>query len=173
VIGAVRRSTSILVPDSFLNDLPKSKEYQDAAYSFGRAVATRCKNCRPDIYFCLSGIAVEIAMVWPFELDVQKPGHAWIPIDVTDVLTGSIAKCKITVPDSRLANVFEFVRIAVQSVRLAIDEGIVVFYDPHVQQANYQPIEFRPEQMKARSQSEIRSCGQSYGIGLSTAGQYH
>lgn len=156
VIGIVRHSTSLLIPDSFLNDLPNSKEYQEAAYSFAYAVAKRCKNCRPDVFFCLSGLAVEIAIVWPFEPHGLKLGYAWIPIDVTDALTGKIAKCQITVPNSFLANVFEFVKIAVNNVRLAIDEGLVSFYDLQLQQASYQPIAFRPEQIKSRSQSEIR-----------------
>jgi hypothetical protein len=66
-IGNSNRQTDISIFDNFLDDLPNTKEYQAVVDSYARAVAGRLKCGHPDVFCCVSGMAIQIDIRWPIE----------------------------------------------------------------------------------------------------------
>lgn len=50
-----------------LSDLPGMKSYQAGADRFARSLEKRFRNKSPDLFFCVSGVPVQIQIEWPLQ----------------------------------------------------------------------------------------------------------
>ena len=125
VLGSSQRNTSIVIPDSFLADLPNTKEYQVAVDSYAAAVSGRMKYGSPELFYCQSGIAVHISIQWPVEVDAA---NSWMFVYVVKQPHGEIAKCNL-----KLGRLYRTplgdVEWVVQCIRKSIDTGKITFYE--------------------------------------------
>jgi len=167
-IGSAERQTDITISDSFLDDLPNTKEYQAAVDSYALAVAGRLKCGSPELFYCRSGVAVRVSIRWPIQAAMYNSVlTTFILLDVINQVDGRIAKCSMEVGHTLGHTAFDIVMQTVNSVRTAIDEGLVRFHSPDVRQETYQRIK-RQQQFEHRSQSEIEQFlrGKAYVLGF-------
>src|SRR6266852_5533310 len=66
-IGNTQRQTDITISDTFLGDLPNTKDCQTTVDSYARAVAGRLKCGSPEVFYCRSGVAVRVSILWPIQ----------------------------------------------------------------------------------------------------------
>jgi hypothetical protein len=64
-IGNPNDQTTITISDTFLDDLPGTKEYHTIVDSYARAVGGRLKYGNPELFYCRLGAAVQISIRWP------------------------------------------------------------------------------------------------------------
>jgi len=167
-IGSTERQTDITISDSFLDDLPNTKEYQATVDSYAFAVAGRLKCGSPELFYCRSGIAVRVSILWPIHTGMYNSVLTTsILMDVINHVDEQVAKCSMEVGQTLGHTVFDIVLQTVNSVRTAIDEGLVRFHAPDVRQETYQPVK-RQQQFEHRSQSEIEHFlrGKAYVLGF-------
>lgn len=167
-IGNSDRKTDITLPDEFLDDLPNTKDYQIAVDAYADAVSGRVKCGSPEVFYCISGTAVEISILWPIQSAVSSSRFSrFILMDVTDQGTGEIAKCSIELGFTLGQTVLDIVVLTVNSVRTAIDQKQVKFYKPGVPQEVYQRVQ-RNEEPSRKTQSEIERfiAGKAYILGF-------
>jgi diguanylate cyclase (GGDEF)-like protein len=167
-IGDDKPQTNISLSDNFLSDLPKTKEYQAAVDSYARAVAGRLKCGSPEVFYCRSRIAVRVSIEWPIQPAVANGVlSTFILFNATNQLDGKIAKCSMEVGHAFGHTTFDTLLQTVNSVRVAIDEGLINFYEPDVHQEVFQKAN-RQQQFAIRSQAEIEefSAGKAYFLGF-------
>src|SRR5271170_5355489 len=56
-LGTVERQTDITIFDTFLDDLPKTREYHAKVESYAAAVVGRMKCGSPEVFYCRTGTA--------------------------------------------------------------------------------------------------------------------
>jgi len=165
-IGSTEGQTDITISDTFLDDLPKTNDYQVAVDSYAFAVAGRLKCGSPEVFYCRSGTAIRVSILWP----IQVAGYAatFILFDVINQVDGRIARCSMEVGHTLGHTVFDTVIQAIYSVRTSIDEGKVTFYTPDVRQETYQRIKRRHQPSEPASQSDIEQFlrGKVYVLGF-------
>lgn len=167
-IGNTERQTDITISDTFLDDLPNTKEYQATVDSYALAVAGRLKCGSPELFYCRSGVAVRVSFLWPIQAAIYNSvATTFILMDVINHADGQIAKCSMEAGHTLGHTVFDIVTQTVNSVRTAIDEGLVRFHSPDVRQETYQRIK-RQQQFEHRSQSEFEQFlrGKAYVLGF-------
>jgi len=167
-IGSAERQTDITISDNFLDDLPNTKEYQATVDSYALAVAGRLKCGSPELFYSRSGVAVRVSFLWPIQSAIyQSVATTFILMDVINHADGQIAKCSMGAGHTLGHTVFDIVMQTVNSIRTAIDEGLVKFHAPDVRQDAYQRVE-RQQQFEHRSQSEIEHFlrGKAYVLGF-------
>src|SRR5260370_17286194 len=64
-IGDTENQTDFTLSEEFLDDLPNTKEYQAMVDSYARAVAGRLKCGSPELFYCESGVGVQVSFEWP------------------------------------------------------------------------------------------------------------
>lgn len=168
VIGNDEHQTTICISDTFLDDLPGTKEYQAAVDSYARAMAGKLKCGSPEVSYCRSGVVVRVSMQWPIQPAlVNDVLSTRILIAVVNHVDGQIAKCSMAVGHTLGHTIFDTVVETVNSVRMAIDERQVKFYDPNAYQ-DLQRIERQQQRSKPCSQSEIEHFleGKAYSLGF-------
>lgn len=154
-IGNDSAQTDITVPDSFLNDLPNTKEHQAAVDSYAHAVAGRIKFGSPELFYCRSGAAIRISILWPIQSGMANNViSTFVLMEVTNQIDGQVAKCSMEIGFSFSETIFDIVLQTINSVRTAVDEGRVKFYDPSVRQDVFQRIK-RQDRPEPCSQSEV------------------
>jgi len=152
-IGNTANQTDIVLSRAFLDDLPNTKEYQAMVDSYARAVTGRLKCRSPELFYCQSGVAIQVSFRWPIQGAIYKnEPAAFILIDVTNRADGKIAKCSMQIGSGR---VFAVVIQAVNSVRSAVDAGQVEFYEPTFHQEVYQRVETKQQPQERRSQADV------------------
>jgi len=152
-IGDARNQTRIVLSEEFLHDLPNTKEYQAMVDSYGHAVAGRLKCGSPDLFYCQSGVAIQISLHWPIQGAVyNNQPSAFLLMDVTNGADGKTAKCSVQLGGGK---VFAAVVQAVNSVRSAVDAGLVKFCEPRVHQDVYQRVETKQQPQERRSQADV------------------
>lgn len=164
-IGNGTNQTDIGIPDNFLDDLPNTKEYQAAVDSYASAVAGRIKCGSPEVFYCRSGIAVRISASWPIRSGVTNDGFLTVILMyVTNQIDSRIAKCSVEIGGHA---VFDMLAEAVNSLRMAIDDGRVEFYDPDAHPEVFQRVK-RQYRSQPCSQSEIEQFleGKAYFLGF-------
>src|SRR5260370_22478688 len=167
-IGSTERQTYVTLPNTFLDDLPKSKEHQAKVDSYALAVAGRLKCGSPEVLYCRSGVAVRVSIRWPIEAAIYNSvATTFILMDVINQVDGQTAKCSMDVGFLWPHTVFDIVIQAVNCVRMAVDQSLVKFYSPDVWQEAYQRVNPQ-EQPERRSQSEIEQFlrGKAYVLGF-------
>src|ERR1700722_8095288 len=98
VLGKEGRRTNIVLTDSFLSDLSSTVSYHPSLDQYARAIAGRIQFGSPELFFCESGHAVLIELIWPIEIgQPMKFNRGWLPVDVTEVGTDQIARCAVEV----------------------------------------------------------------------------
>lgn len=156
VMGHANYSTDITIADTFLDDLPATKEYHTKVDSYAAAVAGRLKCGSPETFYCRNGFAVHISIRWPIQAGmINSAISSFILMDVTNQVDGQIAKCSLEIGLSPYRTVFDTLVLTVNSVRTAVDLGSVTFYSPDVWQEKYQRLELRKQQPEQPSQAEI------------------
>jgi diguanylate cyclase (GGDEF)-like protein len=92
----------------------------------------------------------------------------FVLMDVINRADGQIAKCSMEVGFSFNQTIFDTVIQAVNSVRTAIDEGLVIFYAAEIRQGTYRRIKRQEQPSKRRSQAEIHKflAGKAYVLGF-------
>jgi diguanylate cyclase (GGDEF)-like protein len=171
-IGSSERQTDITISDTLLDDLPKTKEHQAKVDSYALAVGGRLKCGSPEVFYCRSGIAVRVSILWPIQAAMAGSGvSSFVLMDITNQAVGQIAKCSMEVGFSFNQTVFEIVIQTINSVRTAIDDGLVAFYSPDIRQEKYQRIKHQQQSPKPLSQSEIEQFlrGKAYVLGFLAA----
>jgi diguanylate cyclase (GGDEF)-like protein len=167
-IGNNAFQTDISLSDEFLSDLPNTKEYQQAVDTYAQAVAGRGKYGSPDVFCCRSGIAVRISIQWPIQSAVANGVFSsFISFDATNTLDRKIARCSMDKGHTLGHTVFDTLVETVNSLRAAIDDGMVAFYPPDVHQEVFQRIE-RQQKFTASSQEEVEQFlkGKAYLLGF-------
>jgi hypothetical protein len=124
-IGKPGQVTSVVLSDEFVRDLPATKEYQAAADAYASAVAGRMRCGSPNLFYCLSHVAINVVINWPIQAAVlDGMPSAWLLTDVTKETQGTLAKCCLKV-DRTFAysgrTTFDDVRAAINRIRSAID----------------------------------------------------
>ena len=168
-IGTNLHQTDIVLSHEFLDDLPNTKDYHPIVDSYARSVAGRLKCGSPELFYCLSGVAVRVSIRWPIQTATHKAGLPNVVLTVVmNQLTGQVAKCSMEVKSGFGQTIFHTVLQAVNSVRAAIDEGSVRFYDPNANQEVYEGIKCRQEPHERRSKSEVERflTGKAYILGF-------
>jgi hypothetical protein len=168
-IGNSHYQTDITLPREFLDDLPNTKQFQDAVDSYAKAVSGRLKCGSPEVFYCISRIAVGISIVWPIQSAASTSGLSrFVLMDVTNEATNEIAKCSIQLGFTLGQTVFDIVLLTVQSVRKAADQGQIQFYKRSVHQEVYQRINRDEEPTARKAQSEVERfiAGKSYILGF-------
>lgn len=152
-IGDVGNQTDLVLSEEFLDDLPNTKEYQAMVDSYAHAVAGRLKCGPPELFYCQSGVAIQVSFLWPIQSGIHNNELMVILLmDVTNRADGNIAKCSMKVGGGR---VFTTIVQAVNSVRSAIDAGRIKFYEPTVHQEFYQRVETKQQPQERRSQADV------------------
>jgi diguanylate cyclase (GGDEF)-like protein len=172
-IGKPGRQTDIVLSDEFICDLPGTREYQEAVDSYAIAVAGRVRCGSPNVFYCRSHLAINVAMHWPIQQAVlNNMPAAWLLIHATNEVQGGIAMCSLNI-GRHLAysprTMLDDVRIATNSVRNGIDNGTVTFYDRHSHPESYQLIKDDAKaQRPPESQSEVEKfiAGKTYMLGF-------
>ena len=166
-IGTSERQTDITIYDTFLDDLPNTKDYQVAADSYALAVAGRLKCGSPELFYCRSGVAVRVSILWPIQPAMNAA--MYILFDAINQVDGKVARCSMRVGRALGHTVFDTVIETVNSVRTAIDEGRVNFFNPDVHQDTYQEVECQHQPSEIHfPQSEIDQFlkGKAYVLGF-------
>jgi diguanylate cyclase (GGDEF)-like protein len=169
-VGTSERQTDITIYDNFINDLPNTKDYQVAVDSYANAVAGRLKCASPEVFYCRSGAAIRISVEWPIQPAMNAA--MYILFDAINQVDGKVARCSMRVGHSLGHTVFDTVIETVNSVRQAIDEGLVNFFSPGVHQETFQEIERQSQLSEIHcSQSEIDKFlrGKAYVLGFLAA----
>jgi diguanylate cyclase (GGDEF)-like protein len=153
VIGEVPNQTDIAVSEEFLDDLPNTKEYQAMVDSYAHAVAGRLKCGPPELFYCQSGVAIQVSFRWPIQSAVYNNElMTFLLMDVMNRADGKVAKCSVQLGGGR---VFASVVKAVNSVRSAVDAGQITFYEPTFHQEVYQRVETKKQPQERRSQADV------------------
>jgi diguanylate cyclase (GGDEF)-like protein len=154
-IGDTENQTDVTLSEEFLDDLPKTKEYQAMVDSYARAVAGRLKCGSPELFYCESGVGVQVSFQWPIHSGGIQDGvyKAVLLADVTNRVDGKTAKCSVEVGGGRVLTVLVQV---VNNLRLAIDAGQIKFYEPTVHPETYQRVGMKPLAQESRSQSDVQ-----------------
>src|SRR5260370_40392239 len=117
-IGDTENQTDFTLSEEFLDDLPNTKEYQAMVDSYARAVAGRLKCGSPELFYCQSGVAIQVSYHWPIQSGIHNNElKAFILMDVTNRADGKIAKCSVQIGGGR---VFAVLVQVVNSLRSAI-----------------------------------------------------
>jgi hypothetical protein len=167
-VGTPGKQTDITISDTFLNDLPRTKEYREKVESYATAVAGRLKCGSPEVFYCRSGIAVNVSIRWPIHSGVMDGQiFSTILMDVTSQADGRTAKRSM---DSGLTygrTTLDILPETVNSVRVAVDEGGVNFLKSDVYQEIFQKTE-RKVRFEERTQSELEKflIGKAYVLGF-------
>jgi diguanylate cyclase (GGDEF)-like protein len=172
-IGKPGRQTDVVLSDEFICDLPGTREYQEAVDSYAMAVAGRVRCGSPNVFYCRSHLAINVAIHWPIQQAVLNNMPAtWLLIHATNEVQGGIALCCLNI-GRHLAysdrTMLDDVRIATNSVRNAIDNGTVTFYDRDSHPESYQLIKDDAKaQRPPESQSEVEKfiAGKTYMLGF-------
>jgi diguanylate cyclase (GGDEF)-like protein len=178
-IGKPGRQTDVVLSDEFIRDLPGTREYQEAVDSYAMAVAGRARCGSPNVFYCRSHLAINIAIHWPIQQAVlNNMPAAWLLIHVTNEVQGGVAMCCLNVGRHFAYSgrtTLDDMRIATNSIRNAIDCGTVRFYDRQSHPETYQLIKDDAGDAKERhppaSQSEIEKfiAGKTYMLAFQIA----
>jgi diguanylate cyclase (GGDEF)-like protein len=168
-IGKPGRQTDVVLSDEFICDLPGTREYQEAVDSYAIALAGRVRCGSPNVFYCRSHLAISVAIHWPIQPAVlNNMPAAWLLIHVTNEVQGGVAMCCLNV-ERHLAysgrTTIDDLRIATNSIRNAIDNGTVTFYERQSHPETYQAIkDDAKERRPPGSQSEIEKfiAGKTY-----------
>jgi len=71
-IGDAGNQTDIVLSEEFLDDLPSTKEYQAMVDSYARAVAGRLKCGSPELFYCQSGVAIQVSFSGPYKAESTR-----------------------------------------------------------------------------------------------------
>jgi diguanylate cyclase (GGDEF)-like protein len=169
VVGTAERKTDITIYDSFLDDLPKTKEYHTKVESYAAAVAGRIKCGSPEVFYCLSGLAIGVSIMWPIISLASNSGpESLILMDVVNKLDGQIAKCSMKIESWFGQTIFDILPQTINSVRLAVDDGSIHFFKADVRQETYRRIKHQQQPSEKQSQPEIEQflAGKAYMLGF-------
>jgi len=171
-VGNSHHQTDITLSREFLDDLPNTKQFQDAVDSYAKAVSGRLKCGSPEVFYCTSRIAVGVSILWPIQSAASTSGLSrFVLMDVTNEASKEIAKCSIQLGFTLGQTVFDIVLLTVQSARKAADEGQIQFYKRSVHQEVYQRINRDEGPTIRRAQSEVERfiAGKAYILGFLVA----
>src|SRR6266478_6416773 len=70
--GDTENQTDFTLSEEFLDDLPNTKEYQAMVDSYARAVAGRLKCGSPELFYCQSGVAIQVSFHWPIQSGIYQ-----------------------------------------------------------------------------------------------------
>jgi diguanylate cyclase (GGDEF)-like protein len=171
VVGTAERQTDITIPDSFLDDLPNTTEYQSKVESYASVVASRIKCASPELFYCRSGIPVSISIVWPIQSGVMNSEFkTFVLMNVVNQADGHIARCSMETGSWFNRTIFDFLPLTINSVRSAVDEGAINFLNTEVRQEIYQRIMNRQEFKKlSPNEVEMFVAGKAYFLGFLTS----
>lgn len=164
-IGDNANQTDIVLSRAFIDDLPNTKEYHAIVDSYARAVAGRLKCGCPEVFYCISGVAIRVSIRWPILSGIyDNILRVVILMDVISIADDKIAKCSMEIGGG---TVFDTVIQTVNSVRSAVDMAQIKFYESNLRQESYQRIE-REQQPQKRPQSEVERflAGKAYVLGF-------
>ncbi|HXP69152.1 MAG TPA: GGDEF domain-containing protein [Candidatus Dormibacteraeota bacterium] len=167
-VGTTKRQTDITISDTFLNDLPNTKDYHKAVESYAAAVAGRIKCASPEVFYCRSGVAVSISILWPIQSGVMNSEvKTFILMDIINQVDGQIAKCSMETGSWFGRTILDILPQTINSVRIAADQRSINFSDAGVRQEIYQRITQKQE-FEGCSQQEIEQflAGKAYMLGF-------
>jgi diguanylate cyclase (GGDEF)-like protein len=168
-VGTAERKTDITVYDTFLDDLPNTREYHANVESYAAAVTGRMKCGSPEVFYCRSGLTVRVSILWPIQTAVMNSEIAtYILMDVMNQVDGQIAKCSMKRGSSFNQSIFDILPQTINSVRLAVDDGSIRFFESDIPQESYQIIKHQQQPFERRSQLEIEKflAGKAYMLGF-------
>jgi len=168
-IGNAEQQTDIVLSDELLDDLSSTKDYHPKFDSYAVAVGGRLKCGSPELFYCLSRIAVRVSIRWPIQSAAfDGKVSSFVLMGVINQIDGQIACCSMELGFMPTQTVFDTVPQTVNSVRTAIDAGLLRFYSPGEHQEVYQRIERQPQPQERRTEPEIKQflAGKAYVLGF-------
>jgi diguanylate cyclase (GGDEF)-like protein len=89
-------------------------------------------------------------------------------MDVVNQVGGQIAKCSMKIESSFGHTIFDILPQTINSLRLAIDDASIRFFNADVRQETYQRIKHQQQPFESRSQQEIEQflAGKAYMLGF-------
>ena len=158
-IGRSDQATQVVLSDEFVCDLPRTLEYQKAVDTFATAVAGRIRCGHPNLFYCLSNVAISLNINWPIQSAVlESRPVSWLLVDATDESNGKLARCCVRV-NTHFAysdrTTLDEIRLATNTIRSAIDTGEILFHDVQLHPDNYQEAKHSPRRSQPRTQSEV------------------
>jgi diguanylate cyclase (GGDEF)-like protein len=169
-VGTADRQTDITISDTFLDDLPNTKEYHAKVESYATAVVGRMKCGSPEVFYCRSGIAIRVSIRWPIQAGVTPSGsvQSFILLDVTNVLDNQIARGSMELGFSFGGTIFDILLQTINSVRFAVDDGSVQFFKPEDRPENYPKIKRKQDEFETRPQPDIEKflTGKAFMLGF-------
>jgi diguanylate cyclase (GGDEF)-like protein len=168
-IGTDERRTDFTISGEFLDDLTSTKDYQSAVESYALAVGGRLKCGSPEVFYCQSGMAIRVSLKWPIESNMYESRlMTYILMNIFNQENGQIAKCSMEIGGTLGRTVFDTVLQTVNSVRNAIDGGLVTFHKIDVWQEKYQRVERLIEEPEHSPQPLVERflAGKAYVLGF-------
>lgn len=161
LVGESGRTTDIALSNNFLCDLPATHEYQVALDSYASTIAGRLRCGNPNVFCCLSGIAIRADIHWPIQSALVDGAYSsWLLVSVFDQLSGKLAKCAVSLELFRYSpeqTTFHRIRQAVNRIRGAVDGDVITFFGSETPQERYQQIKpMSPQTLTLRSEGEVK-----------------
>ncbi len=144
-VVAFDREWNFVLSGETLSDLPQTPTYQKSAQLYARELARRLRNPLYKGFFCKSRRALELQIEWPIE---HMPGRAAsaLSVSVRDLADSKSALCYVVV--THMQSVFDLKQDpfliqsgVVNSIRVAVDDGKVLFYPPGLHPVQTQPVD--------------------------------
>src|SRR5260370_26790059 len=146
--GKGENLTDISLSDEFLEDLPKTPEYERGLELYLTSVSHRVLSPHPEYFYCESGRPVRFRMQWPIEEHALRFAQV-LRFTILDLRApeGTLAKC-IAILDPMPGIVegtpFEIVRRVVNRARHDIDRGAIKFHSQQNHPAAFQEVNVIP-----------------------------
>jgi hypothetical protein len=115
-----------------LSDLPAMRKWQPSANWLARGLEQRFRNVSPNLFWSVSGRALEIGVQWPREAWSNRTA-SYLRVHVLNKATNEFANCFVTVTHQQ--DIFELKEDPFQlhaalanSIRVAVEAGSITFY---------------------------------------------
>jgi diguanylate cyclase (GGDEF)-like protein len=173
-IGRANRRTDMVLGNRFICNLPRTRPYGIALESYVSAVAGRVRYGNPNVFHCLSGVAIRTEITWPAR---AGPGEThWLAVNAFDVLLGSVARCTVIIDASLCASsgpTFSQMHLIFNRLRASIDERSISFFKPEEHPIDYQQIELEMPRATPRREVEVQQflLEKTYVLGFQAAAE--
>jgi hypothetical protein len=132
VVRAYEKQWDFAASRDDLSDLPATRRWHSSANSLARELEQRFKNVSPNLFWSVSGRALEIDVQWPREAWGNRAASC-LRVRVRDKVTNESANCFVTITYQQdlfelKEDPFQLHAALANTIRAAVDAGSVTFY---------------------------------------------
>lgn len=173
VIRGSGQTTDLVLSNNFICDLPATREYHGSLDSYVSALAARSRCGDPNIFYCAADVAVHIQVHWGSPTFLGD-GHCSVLVDVLDQVTQKVAYAAVSLRRMSYlpSTPFDDMRLVVNRIRRAVDDGVITFVRPEGQPVGHHVILPKANEVEIpRSEAEIKHflVAKAYLLGFRTA----